>query len=236
MIREAVDINTGKVYIFDTADSAPVSSGVASVNGKSGSVILTGEDISVSSSDPSTILSAISTIDSDLSAMGGTVETVSNDLEELGEQVSTIQTDVNTLKASHSYQFLNGTPEALALTADWANLPISSTTKIPATNADFTVNEASNGITCARAGAVHIKACLSLADYLGANIDVSFSVNGTPTTTMQSYEHEAGKFTIENDFYTEVAANDSLAIIVKEPLAQSETLMFLGVSIFIEYL
>lgn len=35
---------------------------------------------------------------------------------------------------------------------------------------------------------------------------------------------------------TRAAANDSLAIIVKEPTAQSETLMFLGVSIFIEYL
>lgn len=170
----------------------------------------------------------------DNTAISSSIATIDADLEELGEQVSTIQTDVNTLKASHSYQFLNGTPEALALTAEWANLPISSTNKIPATNADFTV--ASNTITCVRSGAVHIKVCLSLADFLGANIDMSFSVNGTPTTTMQSYEHEAGKFTIENDFYTEVAANDSLAIIVKEPTAQSESLMFLGTSIFIEYL
>lgn len=223
MVKAFIDSDSGKVFLVDGVDAGGgggSSSEVSSVNGKSGIVVLTGEDINVSTTDNTAISSSITTIDADL--------------EELGEQVSTIQADVNTLKASHSYQFLNGTPEALALTAEWANLPISSTNKIPATNADFTV--ASNAITCVRAGAVHIKVCLSLADFLGANIDVSFSVNGTPTTTAQSYEHEAGKFTIENDFYTEVVANDSLAIIVKEPTAQSETLMFLGVSIFIEYL
>lgn len=143
-------------------------------------------------------------------------------------------TNKPVIPAAHSFQMFNGVPETLALTGEWANISIPQTDKIPTTNADFTTD--GTGITVAKAGVIHIKNIIVLADFLGSNIDLSFAVNGTPTTTAQVFEHEAGIYTMTSDFYANVNVNDILTLIVKEPLDQTETLTFAGMTVFIEYL
>lgn len=100
-------IEKGKVILMGTATdggSGGGSSGgdVASVNGKTGAVVLTGADINVSSSDTTTIASALTTIDGNIDTMGGTVETLDNDVEELGTQVAEIQTTVNAIPSTYA--------------------------------------------------------------------------------------------------------------------------------------
>lgn len=145
-------------------------------------------------------------------------------------------TNKPVIPAAHSFQVFNGAPETLALTGEWANMAIPQTAKIPATNADFAVNSTGDGITCAKAGTIHLKNIIVLADFLGSNIDLSFAINGTPTTTAQVFEHEAGIYTMTSDFYVNVNVNDILTLIAKEPLDQTETLTFAGMTVFIEYL
>lgn len=221
---------------------------VESVNGKTGAVTLTKADVGLGNVDnTSDANKPISTAtQTALTAIEGELETLDNDLGELGTQVAEIQTTVNAIPstyatkseipAAHSFQVFNGAPETLALTGEWANMAIPQTAKIPATNEDFAVNSTGDGITVAKAGVIHIKNIIVLADFLGSNIDLSFAINGTPTATAQVFEHEAGIYTMTSDFYVNVNVNDILTLIVKEPLDQTETLTFAGMTVFIEYL
>lgn len=114
-------IEKGKVILMGTATdggSGGGSSGgdVASVNGKTGAVVLTGADINVSSSDTTTIASALTTIDGNIDTIGGTVETLDNDVEELGTQVAEIQTTVNAIPSTYATK-----AEIPAATSDLTN-------------------------------------------------------------------------------------------------------------------
>lgn len=234
MIEKLTELYLGTAAL---ASGGGTSGGaVESVNGKTGAVTLTKADVGLGNVDnTSDANKPISTATQNaLTAIEGELETISTDLTELGEQVATIQSDVNSLKASHSFQIFNGAPSELSLTSSWTNIPIPQTDKIPTTNADFTTD--GTGITVAKAGVIHIKNIIVLADFLGSNIDLSFAVNGTPTTTAQVFEHEAGIYTMTSDFYVNVNVNDILTLIAKEPLDQTETLTFAGMTVFIEYL
>ena len=195
----------------------------------------------VTTSDGSNVQTDLTSIKTDITSIEGTLEeydtritTNTNDLDDLGDQVSSIQSTVNSLALTQSYKIFNGVPSSLTLTTEWQNLPLPSTIQIPETNTDFTLSD--NEITCAKSGTIHFKAIISLSEFSGGNIEQTFAINSVPTTTAQVYEHEAGIFTLTQDFYTTVAINDKISLLVKETQAMSDSLTFNGVTIFIEYL
>lgn len=143
---------------------------------------------------------------------------------------------VTSQAVTNSFQLFNGAPETLTLSTSWVNIPVPQTYKMPSTSSEFSVNSTNDGIVCAKAGDIHVKNVIALSDFLGTNAEFTFSINGTPTSTAQVLEHEAGVCTVTNDFYTTVSAGDVISLTVRETTEQSESLTFAGMSIYIEYL
>jgi hypothetical protein len=87
------DENDNEQLCVATVNFGTVSSAsVESVNGKTGVIVLTGEDIDVNTDEGSrTIEDEFVVVNQDLDTLGEGLSTAQNDIDELGDQVSTIE-------------------------------------------------------------------------------------------------------------------------------------------------